>query len=123
MLKVAKVTQIDAQKGMVKVVILENSTETNWISMLSTEYQVPKVGAMVMVYFDREDYTCGLCFGEYFSDSNLPAAADAQTYYKRMGNDVVLKYNTSTKTLDIFADNVNIHGDLFVSGNISAKNL
>lgn len=123
MLKVAQVTQVNAQKGMVKVVIPENGTETNWISMLSSEYQIPPVGSMVMVIFDSGNYTEGLCLGEYFSDSKLPAASDAQTYYKCMGKDVVFKYNSGTKTLDIFADTVNIHGNLNVSGNISAKNL
>ena len=120
MLKIAKVTQVDPARGAVKVMIPENGTESNWISILSTEYQMPEIGSMGMVLFDSRNYTEGLYLGEYFSDSNLPIAAGSGTYYKRMGKDAVLKYNTGTKTLEIFADQVTIHGNLTVEGTITA---
>ena len=123
MLKVAKVTQADTQRGLVKVMIPEDGTETNWISMPSTEYQIPDIGSMVMVLFDNENYTEGICLGEYFSDSNMPVAEGAGIYYKRMGKDAVLKYNSGTKTLEIFADTVNIHGNLTVDGTITANKI
>lgn len=119
MLKIVKVTQADPDHGKVKVVIPENGTESNWLSMLSAEYQMPEIGSLGMALFDSGNYTEGLYLGEHFSDSNLPIVAES-AYYKRMGKDAVIKYNTETKTLEIFATQVTIHGNLTVEGTITA---
>lgn len=123
MLKKAKVTQIDQQNGLVKVLIPEENAESNWIPMLSGKYDLPKIGAMVRTLFDNSSYTEGLCLGEYFSEANLPADTDAAVSYIKMAGNVVLKYNSNSKTLEIFAGSVTIHGNLTVSGTLSAKNL
>jgi phage baseplate assembly protein gpV len=117
MLKKGKVTQVDVQKGMVKVLIAEESTESNWIPLLSDTYNLPAVGAMVRVLFEEERYNEGLCLGEYFSGSNPPNTAGAAVSYLKMAGDVVLKYDASSKSLEIFADSIT------VSGTIHAKNL
>lgn len=123
MLKKGKVTQMDMQKGMVKVLIAEENTETNWIPLLSDTYNLPAVGAMVRVLFEEERYNEGLCLGEYFSDSNPPKAAGAAISYLKMAGDMVLKYDASSKSLEIFADSVTVRGNLIVSGTIHAQNL
>ena len=123
MLKKGKVTQVDVQKGMVKVLIAEENTETSWIPLLSDTYNLPAVGSMVRVLFEEERYNEGLCLGEYFSDANPPNPAGTAVSYLKMAGDVVLKYDGSSKALEIFADSVTVSGNLTVSGTIHAQNL
>lgn len=127
--KVARVSQVDVAVGAVKAVIVEDGTVTNWLPMTSASYDIPAVGDLVMVDFEGGDFSGGLCLGRYFNSENPPAVAEAGVYYKKIGDDVVIKYTVATKTLELFADtikvtgNIEVTGDLKVSGTITAPTI
>lgn len=127
--KVARVSQVNIAKGALKAVIVEDGTVTNWVPLTSASYDIPDVGDLVMVSFDDGELSSGLCLGRYFSAENPPAVAEAGVYFKKIGADVVIRYSTATKTLEIFADtikvtgNIEVTGNLHVSGSITGKTI
>lgn len=129
MSKVARVSQVNLAQGSIKAVIVEDGTVTNWLPLMSSSYDMPDVGDLVMVDFEGGDFSGGLCLGRYYNAENAPPVADAGVYFKQIGGDVVIKYTTASKTLEVFADtvrvtgNVEITGDLKVSGKITAPTI
>lgn len=129
MSKVARVSQVNLAQGTVRAVIVEDGTVTNWLPLTSSSYEIPAVGDLVMVDFEDGDFSGGLCLGRYFNSENPPAVEEAGVYFKKIGSDVVIKYTEATKTLEVFAEtikingNVEVTGDLKVSGEITAPTI
>lgn len=122
MTKTATVTQVDYARGMVKVALPElGSHESDWLNLEDKSYSIPPVGSQVMVTFDENDYSTGLCHGTYFSDANPPAVSGEKIYYLCMAGDVVIKYDAGTKTLEITADKVKLNGDVQISGKLDVS--
>lgn len=119
MIAVAKVSQIDYERGMVKVTLPErNNAESNWIGMPANEYDMPKVGDAVMCSFDEGNLSTGVCHGKHFHNRNLPMESGETVYYLPMCGDLVVKYDSAEKTLEIIADTVKFSGDLEIAGNV-----
>lgn len=127
MTKTAFVSDVDYARGMVKVTLPDrDDVESDWLSVPSFEYDLPAVNDQVMVSFDENDFKSGLCHGNFYNSEKLPTESGATVYYKTMRKDLVIKYDASSKTLEINAENIVVHGsvtingDLTVSGDITA---
>lgn len=127
MIKIAEVSQIDYARGLVKVRVPDlDNVETNWLSIPDNEYNMPDVNDVVRVSLDDGDYTNGICHGRYYNNGNQPALSGPTVFYKKLAGDLVIKYDSAAKLLEIDAanihikGNVSIHGSLTVTGNISA---
>lgn len=119
-LKIAEISQVDYQRGLVKVRIPDrDNIETNWLAMTADQYEMPRVNDIVRVNLDEHDYTNGLCHGRYYNQSNPPALSGPNIFYKRILGDMVMVYDSDTKTLTITAQTIKIVGDLEISGSLS----
>lgn len=76
-----RISSVDKNKGYVKVVIpRENNSVTNWLPLLSSEYDMPKPEEFVAVIINEN--LDGICLGKIFSNSQPPAADEG--YYKEI---------------------------------------
>lgn len=76
-----RISSVDKNKGYVKVVIpRENNSVTNWLPLLSFEYDMPEPEALVAVILNKN--LDGICLGKIFSNSQPPAADEG--YYKEI---------------------------------------
>ena len=119
MTAVATVSQVDYERGMIKVTLPErDNAVSNWIGMPANEYDMPKVGEAVMCSFDEGNLSTGICHGKHYHTKNMPVESGPTTYYLPMCGDMVVKYDSATKTLEIDADIVKISGDLEIDGDV-----
>lgn len=119
MTRVARVSQIDYERGMVKVAMLEREgTVSNWIPYQSFEYDMPKVGELVTTEFYDGNWTEGICFGKHYNKTNMPALSGPTVYYKKCGDDVVVIYGKDTKELQIVAEKIILMGDVEITGDL-----
>lgn len=121
MADIARVDQIDYERGMVKVTLTEREIESNWIALPSLEYDPPKIGDLVRVAFDGDNFTAGQCLGRYYNAENLPVVSGETVCYKKFGEDLVFYYDKEAKVLEITATAVRIVGDLSISGGLSVS--
>ena len=120
MIRIGKVSSVNAEKGTVRVVIDDQQdVVTNDLPLLSGEYNMPAVSDLVLCLFLGNGISQGFCLGKYFSTVNPPPVTDPEVIYKDFGDGSYIKYDKSIKTLTIKADVV-VDGDLTVTGNISA---
>ena len=131
----AVVSQIDYEKGYVKVVLTDrDNIETDWLPMLSFEYEMPKINDIVTC--DFTDSTCqeGFCKGRYFSDKRKPIKTGKDTYHKLLLEDADIEYNRNKKELIITVENIKlltqnvrikgktqIKGDVIIEGDVQIK--
>lgn len=105
-MEIAKVSQVNYKKGLVRLT-LENKEEsvTNWIPYLSFEYEMPKVGDVVLYVPENTNYQnpyyFGLCLGRYYNKGEMPKLSGKEIYYKAMLGDVIFIYNADQKKLTI----------------------
>lgn len=124
---VARVSEIDYKKGFVKVILTDrDNIVSDWLPMMSYEYEMPKVGDHVSCNFTDDSCHTGLCKGRYFNDKYLPKKFGKDIYYKELLEDAEIVYNRATKELMITVDNfslvsqkVNIIGATSVSGDVT----
>lgn len=134
----AKVSEIDYKKGYVKVIRTDrDNIVSNWLPMMSDEYEMPDVGDVVTCDFMDVHCENGFCKGRYFNDTASPIKHGKDTYHKQLLKDADIEYNRATKefifkvdnikivakTLKIKADlefegNLKIDGDIAVKGNL-----
>lgn len=105
-LEIVKISQVDYQKGLVKLLVEnKDNTVTNWIPYSSFEYEMPKVGDTVLYVPENTNYqnpySFGLCLGRYYNKGEVPKLSGKEIYYKAMLGDVVIIYNSDEKKLTI----------------------
>lgn len=105
-MEIAKVSQVDYEKGKVKLTIdSKDGAVTNWTPYSSAEYEMPKVGDTVLYVPENTNYSnpyaFGLCLGRYYNKNEVPKLSGKDVYYKPMLGDVVFIYNSTEKKLTI----------------------
>lgn len=118
MIKTAIVSQVNRKTGMIKVEIPEEKIESGWLPMGSNAYDLPPIGAQVKVTFEREDYAAGFCHGRYYNTNDQPQDPDESDFYYRMAGDIVIRYNSRTRSLSILVDEIEISGDVSIAGDV-----
>lgn len=122
MTSIARVSQIDYTRGMLKVAVQDRENAvSNWVPMESFEYDPPHIGDLVTVDFYGEDWTDGVCRGKYFGEENMPAYSGESVCYKKFGDDVVFQYDKAAKLLTITADTIRLVGNVEISGSLRVE--
>lgn len=125
-IRIGIVSSVDYINGTVQVLFgdRDNSVSKD-LYVLSFEYDMPSAGDHVLCAFLPHGGGEGFCLGKYFNNENKPVET-GNVYRKDIMDEAYFKYEKSTKTLIISADNIrldgniDINGDLVVSGNINA---
>lgn len=136
----AKVSEVDYKKGSVKVILTDrDNIVSDWLPMLSYEYEMPDIGDVVTCDFVDNYCKVGFCKGRYFNDAASPIKHGKDTYHKLLLKDADIEYDRAAKefifrvdnikiiakTLKVKADieikgDVRIEGDLEIKGNLAA---
>lgn len=120
LVRVGVVSSINHASGRVRVTFPDkDKIVTDELPLLAFEYNMPAVGDAVLCLFLGNGLSNGFCLGKYYSDNNQPIES-GDIFYKDLGG-AVCKYNKSTKTLTISADNIVINGDVSINGNINVN--
>jgi phage baseplate assembly protein gpV len=120
--RICQVSQVDYAKGLVKVRLEERGNiESNWLAMPDFEYDMPEIGEMAMVTFEENSYTTGFVSGGYYHKNNIPEYSGKNIYYKKFGGDLVIKYDSDAKKLEIKASEISIEGNIAINGNLSVE--
>lgn len=102
---IAKVSQIDTSKGLLKVEYPDyGNMVSDWLGIIESIAVMPKVGQTVGVLTNPKGQ--GICLGTIYSERNPPAVRMIE-----FDTDAYIKYDSSTRTLTIKADDVNIVRD------------
>lgn len=66
-----RISSVDAKRGYVKVTYpRENNIVSDWLPLLSSEYDMPKPGELVATILGKD--LSGVCLGKIFSNSQAP---------------------------------------------------
>ena len=135
LIRIGKVSSIDAAKGTVRVT-LEDQQDivSNNLPMLAYEYYLPDVGDLVLCLFLGNGISQGFCLGRYFNETDRPPVTNEKIYCRDFGDGTSLQYNKTSKELSIVAAGdlkltvggnliINVAGDITetVTGNISTE--
>lgn len=126
-IRVGKVSAIDYQAGMVRVVYHDkDDSVTRPIPMLSLEYKMPEIGDQVLVVHLSNGTEAGVVLGRPWSDKNRPPESGAGLYRKDLGRaigEAVIRYLDGALTIQVdvahFTGDVTIKGDLKIAGDLT----
>lgn len=119
LIRIGQISSVDESKCTVKVKFSDkDDMVSDNIPFLSFEYNLPDVGDYVVCIFLGNGVQNGFCLGKYFAEDNPPKVQSKDIYYKDLLEEAFIKYDKSTKTLTLSAENVVIEGNLEVKGNI-----
>lgn len=126
-IRVGKVSAIDYQAGMVRVVYHDkDDSVTRPIPLLSPEYKMPEIGDQVLVVHLSNGTEAGVVLGRPWSDKNRPPESGAGLYRKDLGRvigEAVIRYLDGALTIQVdvahFTGDVTIKGDLKIAGDLT----
>ena len=113
-IRVGKVSSIDYEKGMIKVVYADkDDSVTNDLPFLTFngEYKMPNIDDMVLVLHLSNGSAMGVTMGTFWNDKNKPGESKKGLYRKEFGpihGEAYMRYDTDTKTLTIKADTIQL---------------
>lgn len=113
-IRVGRVSSINYEKGMIKVLYTDkDQSVTKELPVLSMndEYKMPDIGDMVLVLHLSNGSSMGVVMGTFWSNSNKPAESGKGIYRKELGSspgEAYIRYDSSSKTMTIRADTVQI---------------
>lgn len=122
----AKISEIDYDSGYVKVVLTDrDNMVSDWIPMMSQQYEMPNVGDIVTCDFTDDTCHSGFCKGKYFNEQNIPTKTGKDVFFKKLLNDAEIEYNRQTKEMTItvnniklICENVRVKGNFTIKGNL-----
>jgi phage baseplate assembly protein gpV len=121
LIRIGKVSSINYEGGKVRVVFPDkDNLVSSELPMLSAEYNIPEVGDAVLCIFLPNGITQGFCLGKFFSQKNIPREAGDGIYYKDFFGEAFARYDKSSKTLTLNAENIRVEGNLKIEGSITA---
>ena len=136
----AKVSEVNYKNALVKVIHTDRDNRvSDWLPMMSHEYEMPDVGDVVSCDFTSDDCRTGFCKGRYFCNKNQPEKHGKDIYHKKLLKDADIEYNREEKELTITVDklkilskqlrvkanimefegNIHIEGDVIIKGNLT----
>lgn len=122
LLRVGTVSSVSYDTGCVRVCFEDqDDIVTDDIPMLGFEYEMPNVGEMVACVFLGNGLAKGFCLGRYFYDSFLPGESGENIYYKEFLQDAYMKYDKSSKTFTISAENIVFDGNVTINGTLTVS--
>ncbi|ACF12732.1 phage baseplate assembly protein V [Chloroherpeton thalassium ATCC 35110] len=121
MLKFAKITEIDEQKALARVMFPELNLTSGWYFVLQRKtkmekyYVMPDIGEHV-VCLCSDDLAWGVVLGAIYNDLNtIPADAKSGVEMKVFSDGTTVKYDTAGSELEI---NLNTSGKVKLIGNV-----
>lgn len=116
------VDSINEKEGTVRVIFPDRDNSTSqYLPLLSNEYNMPKIGEQVLCLFLTNDTENGVAIGPFYSDVKKTPVQNKNIYMKKIDDDLTLQYNKSSKKLTINATNeIVINGNIKVNGYITS---
>ncbi|MBP2655014.1 MAG: phage baseplate assembly protein [Firmicutes bacterium] len=122
LLRVGTVSSVAYDTGCVRVCFKDqDSIVTDDLPMLGFEYEMPNVGELVLCIFLGNGLAKGFCLGRYYYDSSLPGESGENIYYKEFLQDAYMKYDKSSKTFTISAENIVFDGNVTINGTLTVS--
>lgn len=119
LIRIGTVSSINYKEGKLRVCFKDqDNIVTDELPMLSFEYEMPNVGEPVLCLFLGNGIANGFCLGRYFYDEDIPSEFGKDIYLKRFLKDATLKYDRSSKTLTLNADQIIFNGNLNINGKL-----
>lgn len=119
LIRIGEISAIHDADGTVEVVFEDkNDIVSDPLPYLAFEYNMPQVKDRVLCVFLGNGITSGFCLGKFFSAKSPPPVQNKDIYYKDFFGEAFLKYEKSTKTLTLNAENIVFDGDLLINGNV-----
>ena len=120
-IRLGKISSIDYDKGMARVVYHEKDDDvTRLIPLLSHEYKMPPVGSQVLVVHLSNGTEAGVVLGRPWSEKNPPPEGGAVLYRKDLGQspgEAMIRYDGSTLTIKCAGDiNIEAGGAITING-------
>jgi len=120
-IKIGSVSSINYESGTVQVVFQDKGASVSKdLPLLSFEYNMPNVGDSVICVFLPNGRGEGFCLGSYFNNNNYPID-HGEVYRKDLMDEAYFKYDKSTHTLTINAENISLIGNVVVDGNLNVN--
>lgn len=112
-IRIGKVSSVNYGNGTVDVIFQDkDSSVLVDLPLFSNEYQMPEVNDLVTVIFQtNSDKTArGYIVGKPYSSENMPEQSGKGVYFKRLGSNAYIKYDSERDTLYLHAGTVIIEG-------------
>lgn len=107
LIRIGRVSSIDYEKAYVRITYPDrDDAVSSELPYLSFEYDMPKVGEMVLAVFLSNGIEDGFVIGKYFNEENPTIESGENIYYKDFGEGSCIKFDKATKTMTIKADNI-----------------
>lgn len=121
LIKIGSISSINYENGTVQVLFQDKDASVSKdLPLLSFEYNMPKVGDSVLCVFLPNGRGEGFCIGSYFNDNHHPVD-HGEVYRKDFIDEAFIKYEKSTRTLTIYAENIKLIGNVIVDGDLSVN--
>lgn len=80
------------------------------VPMLDTIYEMPEIREVVAVLFEEKRGTLqrGIVLGRPYAEGNRPGQSGAGIFCKEFRDGAYVKYDTTTKTMEVKAENLNV---------------
>lgn len=108
-IRIGLVSAVSYKTGSVDVIFPdEEDTVYQDCSMLSGEYQMPKVNDLVAVVFQTNSAGAdqGFVIGVPYSSENLPEKYGKNVYFNKLSEKAYIHYDPDTETLHLHAPHV-----------------
>ncbi|MCD8364782.1 MAG: hypothetical protein LUC83_03015 [Clostridiales bacterium] len=117
LIRIGKVSSIDASNGMVSVTYpdLDDSTTAKFpVFSFNDEYKMPKVGQSVLVLHLSNGQSAGIVLGRYWNTANTPPVSSG--FRKELGTSYGQAYiDFRNGTVTIHADKIVLDGTTYIS--------
>lgn len=123
LIRVGVINAVNAAKGTVDVLFEDRDNQiVSDLPLLSSEYDIPKIGAQALCLFLGNDIEQGFCLNSFYSNVYTPPVANKNIYRKQFDNGTFIEYKKDTGELSFCSPKpIFIKGDLSVQGNIVAS--
>lgn len=117
-IRIGKVSSIDYEKGMIKVVYKDkDNSVTRYLPYINmnNEYKMPNIDDMVLVVHLSNGAAMGIVIGTFWTGSNQPVETGKGLYRKELGSmpgEAYFRYDSNTRELTFKAGKVNIITEL-----------
>lgn len=113
MIRKGKVSSINPETGMVSVYYSDNDNVTDLLPMIANGvYNMPKIGAEVIVIHFSENESDGVVLGTVWNGSIEPPATACDVFFYELEKDkAYIKYDRKTGVMTVKAPVVKIEGE------------
>lgn len=104
-IRIGKISAVHYDTGAADVLFEDDDDNVMvWLPIVSSEYQMPRVGSMVLVAFEKNNQ--GFIIGQYYGKSCIPEKTGKDVFFKRLSPNSFVYYDPETDILEISAGKV-----------------